>query len=190
MRTTSRASRVRRLLGAATAALIALGSVFGTASAATAAPSVTYPDAISNIQLARESGGDGTLHQWELARITADWAVPDGARAGETFGMTLPAEFSRYGAGAFDIVDPDTQQLMATCQVSQGGGPEVVCTLTAAVEGREGVGGSFWMSVQASQATTSQSVQFDVGGQIVIVALPGGGGIIPEDLTAPTSPYK
>lgn len=116
--------------------------------------------------------------------------MPDGALAGQTFGMTLPAEFSRYGSGAFEIRDPDTNELMATCAVSQGDGPEVVCTLTSAVEGREGVGGSFWMSVQATQSTTEQSVQFDVGGQIVVVPLPGGGGIVPEDLTAPTWPDK
>ena len=116
--------------------------------------------------------------------------MPDGAVAGQTFGMTLPAEFSRFSTGAFDITDPDTNLVVATCQVSQGGGPEVVCTLTDAMTGQLDVGGSFWMSVQATSATTAESVPFDVGGRFVVVDLPGTGGIVPEDLTAPRGPYK
>lgn len=194
MHTASPARARARIIAVTQAALLVVGiaatALVGGGAAAVAAPTVTYPNAISNIQLTRDSGAEGPLNQWELARITADWSVPDGAVAGQTFGMTLPVEFSRYGSGEFDVIDPDTNLVVATCEVSQGGGPEVVCTLTNAVNGQLDIGGSFWMSVQATQATAEESVQFDVGGQFVVVDLPGTGGIIPEDLTAPATPYK
>ncbi len=46
------------------------------------------------------------------------------------------------------------------------------------------------MSAKASRTTTEETVRFEVGDQIVIVDLPGEGGIIPEDMSAPQNPYK
>ncbi|MBL3685960.1 hypothetical protein D3248_03195 [Leucobacter zeae] len=186
----NQASPLRRITSAVLATLLAVCGMFGFATAASAAPDVTYPDAISHIQLTKEDGSDGPLHQWESVRITADWSVPDGAQAGETFGMSLPQEFTRWGSGNFDITDPDSGEVMATCTVSQGGGPEVVCTLTDAVTGKENIGGSFWMSAQVSQSTTEETVEFEVGDELIIVDLPGEGGVVPEDLTEAENPYK
>lgn len=183
------ASAVRVLAGAV-GVLLALSSVVLSAQAASAAPIVTYPNAVSNISITHEDGSDGPLNQWDAVRITADWSVPDGATAGQTFGMTLPPEFSNYGAGDFEITDPETGEVMATCVIASGSAPEVVCTLAESVSGREQVGGSFWISVTATESTTEESVEFEVGDTIEIVDLPGEGGIIPEDLTASTSPYK
>lgn len=187
---------LRRWGGLAGALALAAGLIgvaglgIGAPAASAAAPSTTYPNAISNISIAKDSGGSGTLSQWEQVRISADWAVPDGAQAGETFGMALPQEFSRYGSGSFELTDPATGTVMATCEASDGYGPQVVCTLTAAVNGLEGVGGAFWMQGVATQSTTSETVEFEVGGKVEIVDLPGGGGITPEDLTEPDQPYK
>ncbi|GAA1800340.1 Ig-like domain-containing protein [Leucobacter iarius] len=191
----SGAGGFRRLSGLAGALALAAGLLGVSAPAiaapvAAAAPTVTYPDAISNISIAKDSGGSGSLSQWEQVRISADWAVPNGAKAGETFGMALPQEFSRYGSGSFELADPSTGVVMATCQASDGSGPQVVCTLTSAVNGLESVGGDFWMQGVATQSTTSETVEFEVGGKVEIVDLPGGGGITPEDLTEPDQPYK
>ncbi|QAY74053.1 hypothetical protein ET445_12605 [Agromyces protaetiae] len=183
-------ARARRVVGALVALSLALGGLLAGAAPASAAIDVTHPNAISNIQLEKESGGDGPLHQWELVRITADWAVPDGALPGETFGMTLPAEFARYGNGTFDLVDPATGAVLATCVITQGNGPEIICTLTDAVLGLENIGGSFWMTVQATKSSTEDHVEFIVGDEYIYVDLPGEGGIIPEDLTAPERPFK
>ncbi|NKF31718.1 hypothetical protein HER21_35365, partial [Pseudomonas sp. BGM005] len=126
-----------------------------------------------------DSGG-GELGQWNTVHISGEWAVPDGAQAGETFGMTLPAEFSRQAAGDFEIADPETGAVLANCHVSAGQGPDIVCTLTSEIEGLEEVGGTFWMQARASQSTSSETVRFDLGDTIEIVDLPGSGGIVPE----------
>jgi len=185
--------RVRRARPRTAALLAFLGTLLAAVGAnaqpASAAPTVTYPDAISNISMVTADGSDGPLHKWDTVRIDADWSVPDGATAGDTFGMTMPAEFQRMGTGAFPLQDPSGVTL-ADCVIAAGGGADLVCTLTAAVEGLEHVGGTFWMSAQATQSTTNESVQFDVGTTVEIVDLPGEGGIIGGDETAPTTPYK
>lgn len=181
--------RAGRAIAALAALIVAILTV-GIALPASAAPTVTYPDAISNLSIVKEDGSSSPTAQWERVRIEGTWSVPDGAVAGETFGMTLPDEFSRYGSGAFSISDPDTGEVLAECQVADGAGPELVCTLTAAVVGHEDVGGDFWLSGIAEESTTSETVEFEIGDQIVVVDLPGEGGIIPEDLTEWGEPYK
>ncbi|WP_431074245.1 Ig-like domain-containing protein [Microbacterium phyllosphaerae] len=162
--------------------------MLGAALPAAAAPTVTYPGAISGVVLEDPNGGP--LVQHEVVRISGTWAVPAGARAGETFGMTLPAEFSRQSAGEFTIADPEAGLIMANCVVSTGQGPEMVCTLTDAVEGLDEVGGSFWMEARASQSTTSETVEFDLGDTIEITDLPGEGGVVAENPAEEGEPYK
>ena len=181
--------RAGRALAACATLLVAIFTI-GVALPASAAPTVTYPDAISNLSIVKEDGSTDPTAQWERVRIEGTWSVPDGAVAGETFGMTLPDEFSRYGSGAFSITDPDTGEVLAECQVADGAGPQLICTLTDAVVGHEDVGGDFWLSGIAEESTTSETVEFEVGDQIVVVDLPGDGGIIPEDTTEWGEPYK
>lgn len=169
--------------------VMAVTGLLGSAVPATAAPTVTYPGAISGVSLENQHGG-GPLVQWQNVRISGKWTVPAGAQAGETFGMTLPAEFSRQSAGEFTIADPVTGLVMANCAVAAGGGPDMVCTLTEAVEGLEKVGGTFWMEARASQTTTSETVEFDLGDTVEIVDLPGDGGVVPEDPAEQEEPYK
>lgn len=179
----------RRVVAIVVAMLMGIAGLLGGALPAAAAPTVTYPGAISNVVLEGQNGG-GPLEQWQTVRISGDWSVPEGAHAGETFGMTLPAEFSRQAAGTFDILDPETNEVMATCVVAAGQGPDMVCTLTDAVEGKEDVGGTFWMQARASQSTTDETVEFDLGDTIEIVDLPGDGGIVPTNPTEQAKPYK
>ena len=169
--------------------IMAVAGLMGAASPAAAAPAVTYPGAISDVSLVNEHGG-GPLEQWQTVRITGEWTVPVGAKAGETFGMSLPTEFSRLAAGEFTITNPVTGEVMADCVVAAGQGPDMVCTLTEAVDGKEDVGGSFWMQAKASQSTTNETVEFDLGDTIEIVDLPGDGGVVPVDPTESAKPYK
>lgn len=169
--------------------IVAVVGLLGAASPAAAAPTVTYPGAISAVALENQHG-DGPLGQWQTVRITGEWAVPAGAQAGETFGMTLPDEFSRQAAGVFTITDPVTGEIMADCAVAAGQGPDLVCTLTDAVNGKEDVRGSFWMQATASQSTTAETVSFDLGDTIEIVDLPGDGGVVPVNPTEADEPYK
>ncbi len=178
-----------RILIAVLTMILAMSGLLGGAQGAAAAPTVTYPGAVSGITLEKHSG-TGPLGQWQSVRITGDWEVPVGAVAGETFGLTLPSEFSRQAAGAFAITDPATGAVVAECAVGTGPGPDAVCTLTSAVDGLEDVGGTFWMEARATTATTSATVRFDLGDTVEFVDLPGEGGIIPEDLTEEKSPYK
>lgn len=179
-------------LGAATLALmLVLLTVAGLASRAVAAPGVTYPGAISNVTLEHTQGRDGPLTIWNDVRINADWTVPNGARAGDTFGMTLPPEMKIWGTGKFDLtgVAPDTK-IYGSCETGDGAAPEVICTLSEAVNDLENIGGGFWMIAQVIETTQSSTVNFDVGGNVVIATLPGGGGIVPENPEAPLQPYK
>ncbi|MGK3948688.1 DUF5979 domain-containing protein [Microbacterium sp. K2] len=182
-------SRGRGIAAIIVGMVMALAGLMGSVVPAAAAPSVTYPGAIGRISLENANGG-GPLVQWQTVRISGAWAVPAGAQAGETFGMTLPAEFSRQSAGEFTISDPVTGLVMADCVVAAGAGPDIVCTLTEAVEGLEEVGGSFWMKARASQTTTSETVEFDLGDTVEIVDLPGDGGVVPEDPAEEEEPYK
>lgn len=181
--------RQRGIVAVIVGMVLAIAGLLGSTAPAMAAPSVTYPGAIGSVSLENENGG-GPLVQWQTVRITGEWAVPTGAQAGETFGMTLPAEFSRQSAGEFTITDPATGLVMANCVVAAGQGPDMVCTLTSAVGGLEEVGGSFWMEARASQSTTSETVEFDLGDTIEIVDLPGDGGVVPGDSAEEDEPYK
>ena len=120
-------------------------------------------------------------------RIDADWKVPDDAKAGETFGMTLPDEFGRLSSG-FDVKN-ENGDLLATCDVSGDDRPEVVCTLTDFVDTHEDVNGSLWLEVEASEATENSYVEFIINGEPYEVDLPGEGGII-GDNPATEVPWK
>jgi hypothetical protein len=184
------ALRGNRFLAMAIALILAVIGVIGSATGASAAPTVTYPGAIDDLVLEAADGSSGPLTQRDTVKISGTWAVPDRAVAGQTFGMTLPKEFQRYAAGSFDLPDDETGEVLATCQVADGHGPDLVCTLTAAVDSLENVGGTFWMEGTASGTTDSETVEFDTGNTIVVVDLPGEGGIIDEDTSEPTEPFK
>ena len=184
--------RARALITALTALLVLAGSLFGATAAQAAPPTVTYPDAIDNVAIVHtDRTSDTQLSQWQMAHITGTWSVPNTAVAGETFGMTLPSIFSQYKDGNFDIKADGTEVVLAKCTVSDETAPQLICTLEATVEDLEEVGGSWWMQVQVDESTDAAAVNFEIGSEFVPANLPGpNGGIIPENLTASTIPYK
>lgn len=180
---------VRTGSAAVLAAFLAIAGVIGIGQPASAAPAVTHPGAISGIAITNERG-DGALGQFQQVRITGDWAVPDTAREGDTFGMTLPSEFTQDSAAAFEIADPGTGAVLAECTVGPGQGPDMVCTLTEAVNDIQDVSGSFWLYARATRTTTAETVAFDLGSTVEIVDLPGTGGIVVPPVAEGIEPYK
>ncbi|MCB8044681.1 hypothetical protein JM654_12270 [Microbacterium oxydans] len=77
------------MIAAAAAALTAVITLAGAGSASAA--EYDYPAAIdpASITVTTVNGGGG-VSQWDQVRVDADWAVPDGATGGQTFGFTLP----------------------------------------------------------------------------------------------------
>lgn len=187
----NRRARARRrtttIIAAAAAALTAAITLAG-AGAATAAE-YDYPGAVdaSSITVTK-SGAGGTVAQWDQVRVDADWAVPDGAVAGQTFGFTLPSEFGRTGMTFTVPSTEDPSRTVAECAVSGDVAPVVTCTLTDYVDGRTGVNGSLWFTASADEQTTESTVEFTVDGRITRVEVPGDG--IGPAAPLPTEPQK
>ncbi|KQY76453.1 hypothetical protein ASD13_09735 [Microbacterium sp. Root1433D1] len=157
----------------------------GAASAA----EYDYPAAIdpSSITVTTVGGGGG-VSQWDRVRVDADWAVPDGAVGGQTFGFTLPKEFASAGTTFSVPSAEDPSKPIAECTVSSDASPVVTCTLTDYVNGRTGVTGSLWFVASADEQTTESTVEFTVDGTITPVEIPGGG--IGPSSPLPTDPQK
>lgn len=180
----------RAIAATAVGALAAAGAVVGLGAGAAAAAEFDYPAAIdpASIVITTVNGSPGTSVDEQL-RIDADWAVPDGATAGQTFGFTLPPEFAAAGAAAFSVAAADDPtSTVAQCTVSSDAAPVVTCTLTDYVNGRTGIEGSLWFVVSADESTENSTVEFIVDGKVTPVEVPGG-GIVPGK-TLPAEPQK
>ncbi|NYF13124.1 hypothetical protein HDC34_001418 [Pseudoclavibacter sp. JAI123] len=192
---TNRAEHRRTSLALATtlaASTLAIGGGITTAGAAEA--DFTYPTAIdpSSITITTNSGSSTEeAKKWDWLRIDAEWSVPTGATAGETFGITLPSEFGIAGAGTFSISapeDPDTT--VANCTVSDDDAPVVTCTLTDRVDALQDVAGDLWFWAEASEVTEKDGLDFVVDGVVTVVPLPGGGIGVPAGEPPVTSLVK
>ncbi|TFB17839.1 hypothetical protein E3V93_15035 [Microbacterium sp. 3H14] len=182
-------ARARRttITAIAATALTAVMTFVG-AGAATAAE-YDYPAAIdaASITVTTMNGGS-SVTQYQQIRVDAEWAVPDGAVGGQTFGFTLPSQLGRAGM-TFSVPSvEDPSQTVAECTVSADAAPVVTCTLTDFVNGRTGVNGSLWFAASADEQTTESTVEFVVDGKITPVEVPGGG--IGPASPLPTEPQK
>ena len=181
---------MRRKTTAIIAAAAVLTTVITLAGAgAASAAEYDYPAAIdpSSITVTTVGGGGG-VSQWDRVRVDADWAVPDGAVGGQTFGFTLPKEFASAGTTFSVPSAEDSSKPIAECTVSSDASPVVTCTLTDYVNGRTGVTGSLWFVASADEQTTESTVEFTVDGTITPVEIPGGG--IGPSSPLPTDPQK
>lgn len=174
-------------IAAAAAALTAVITLAGGGAASAA--EYDYPAAIDPASITVTTvGGGGTVNQYSQVRVDADWAVPDGALGGQTFGFALPSEFARAGLSFSVPSAEDPSKTIAQCTVSADAAPVVTCTLTDYVDGRTGVTGSLWFVAGADEQTTDSTVEFTVDGKITRVELPGGG--IGPSGPLPTEPQK
>ena len=187
----NRGASVRRkttaIIAAAAAALTAVITLAGAGAASAA--DYDYPAAIDPSSITVTTVGDGGgVSQWDQVRVDADWAVPDGAVGGQTFGFTLPKEFARAGTSFSVPSAEDPSTAIAECTVSTDAAPVVTCTLTDYVNGRTGVTGSLWFVASADEQTAESTVEFTVDGTITPVEIPGGG--IGPSAPLPTEPQK
>uniref|UniRef100_UPI0030196E91 Ig-like domain-containing protein n=1 Tax=Leucobacter sp. USHLN154 TaxID=3081269 RepID=UPI0030196E91 len=160
--------------------LVAFTLLAGTVPAQAAGPAFDYPAAVDpgSIELSRTGDPDAPLNTGHRLQVTATWSVPDSAQGGETFGLTLPEEFSGY-TGEFAIpATDDPTQTVANCVVSSGRAGTVTCTLTDYVNERSDVRGELWFVVLVEKATQEDEVKFVVDDEVTLVELPGPGGIV------------
>lgn len=171
---------------------LAIGGGITTAGAEEA--DFTYPSAIdpSSITITTNSGSSSDeAKKWDWLRIDAEWSVPTGAAAGETFGLTLPPEFGMAGAGTFSISAPEAPDTaVANCTVSDDDAPVVTCTLTDHVDALQDVAGDLWFWVEASEVTENDGLDFVIDGVVTVVPLPGGGIGVPGNEPPVTSLVK
>lgn len=166
----------------------------GTPAALAAEANFTYSAAIdpSTIKITTATGSSTDKpEQWDWLRVDAEWSVPNGSSAGETFGLTLPPEFGIASTGIFTIAATDNPAAtIANCTVSSDAAPVVTCTLTEYVNGLDGVEGHLWLWAEASEVTEEATVGFTIDGSVTPVALPGSGIGVPVSEAPVTSLLK
>ncbi|CAM3310353.1 Ig-like domain-containing protein [Nocardioides dubius] len=144
-------------------------------------------DAITGVEITTRTD---EVNRYERLALEATWAVPDDARAGDTFSLQIPAGTPgdvNIFAGSFDLLAEDGS-VVGTCTMSP---KQITCTLSDYVETHDGVSGtlSFW--AQANATTDSDDFLFRTGTGVEIRTPIPGGGVVPEAGTpAPTKPEK
>ncbi|MFC6357188.1 Ig-like domain-containing protein [Luethyella okanaganae] len=167
--------RLLRTSITAVVGVIAVGllTFVGTNAAIAAQPTQHSAIVADSIVVTNHGDIGKPLMAGEWASVKADWAVPDSARGGDTFAMTLPPIFSPTSNAAFDVTSTDGA-IMGTCLVSYvRGAPTLGCTLSHYIDNKTGVGGKLWVNVNARQSESSVVV-FVVDGKVTKVPLPGG----------------
>ena len=157
-----------------------------------AAPMSTEPvhhaSAITSVTVVRsDSAGNpvtGDFKVGDRIRLDATWSVPDSAKGGDTFSMTLPSEFARYTQG-FTLPDANGN-IVGNCSVSSGAAPVLTCTLTDYVNEKTDVAGTLWFLATLDGSTEEEGVSFNVDGTVIFVQIPGG--INPNPGTGPGTP--
>lgn len=169
--------RIRDIIaGSAAGALAVAAAVIGVGGTAASAAEFDYPAAIDpgSIAISTTDGSTSTSVNKQV-RIDAAWSVPQGAKAGDTFGFTLPPEFAGAASTLVIPASDDPSVPVAECTISADEAPVVTCTLTDYVDGRDGVSGNLWFMVKTVRATESSTVDFVVDGKTTPVEVPGGG---------------
>ncbi|QAY63018.1 hypothetical protein ET495_06920 [Xylanimonas allomyrinae] len=164
----------RRALCSAAAALALVALATGPVIPASAAAEI--PNAITSIQVVPSTPSPG-----DEIRLDLTWAVPDTAREGDTFSLTLPGLLTQI-TSEFDLRDDDNN-LVAYATVTQG---TVTFTLTDFVNTQHNVHGSayFWAGI-SWEATPGQTItlEYGVGSTVITVGEATGGDPGPVEPT-------
>lgn len=99
--------------------------------------------AITSVEVSEDSAA-----VWENLTVEMTWAVPDSARGGDTFTLTLPAQLGNLPAG-FDLLDTDGK-VVAKAEISDDSPALVTFTLTEFADTRTGVNGGATFSAKAA----------------------------------------
>ena len=159
--------RSRRSLRALLAGVVALTAGLGAAVVVPMAASAAELDAVTDVQIVSSMD---SLHVDSTFDVTATWAAPTGATAGDTFSLSFPSPVEAY-ASHFDLKD-DTGAVVGSCDV---GASSFLCTLNDYVDTHQNVRGNLWFHAKASEVTDTGSLIFETGNQVQIsVDVPGG----------------
>ena len=169
------------------ASLLGLSGIVVTSSEAGAAeiPAIDT----SSIEITKLTDEEPALYKWSVARVAANWRVPDGAaKAGDTFKLVLPKELGAF-EGVFDLKDEDDESLTyGGCEAALS---EVVCTFNKNVENKHDVNGSLWVKTQVKETTKASSLEFETNNGVKVqVPLPGGQQEIGYSPILPTESSK
>lgn len=151
------------------AAILCLASL-SLAPAILAAPTAVAVELTSAVTSATLAST--TFWAWEAVRLDVAWAVPDGARAGDTFTISLPDELRPFSTVGFDLRSPDGERVASAVWE----GRTAVVTLSDYVDDRSGVTGHVFFDVAwhgARFGTAPQQRVLDLAGTPVPVTMLG-----------------
>lgn len=122
-------------------------------------------------QLADGSGPVGDVGQWQVFRLNAEFALPDGqVHAGDTTTITLPDELKFNQMAGFAI--EDTAGNVVANAVIDGAAKTITLTYTDYPENHSDVSGSFYFYVQIDRNEVDEArdipLEFTVSGETVI----------------------
>ncbi len=138
------------------------------------AQAAEIPGAISQVTVDPKDPG-----QYDPMTVGVNWAVPDGAKPGDTFSLQLPPELVAL-THSFELKD-SSGQVIATAQVVNG---VVVFTLTDYVKTHKNVQGVANFKTQFSKKVTpEQPIALDFGPAGKVTVTPSGDS--PRDRNQP-----
>lgn len=182
--------RARRTSAVGAAAVVA--AVVGVVIAVAPAPAALAAtvDAVTSVSVVAPDPAhpDAPLTVGQRFRVDASWALPAGAKPGDTFTLTFPSPVHGY-ASQFALQDA-SGATVGQCAVTSS---SVTCTVGDYVATHSDIVGSLYFYATAAESTTGD-VLFSTGsGATITVPLPGGGigqGTGGGGWSAPTSLVK
>lgn len=157
---------IKAALVAMTSVLVVLTCLAGGSATAGSMPSsvaTAVPGAITSITTTATK-----VAQWDVVDLACTWAVPDGAKPGDTFTLQLPDQLAWYGATDFDLKDK-AGDVVATAHAAPSG--LVTFVLTDFVSTHTGVHGGCRFSTRYSASTHGSTVDltFTLGSSTIRV---------------------
>lgn len=131
------ASRVTRAVAVVTLILLAMSALSWAGPAQARTLTGVFTSIVSSTSEMPTGGA---------ARLDAEWTIPAGATAGDTFTLTLPAELTATSTAPFDVTAPDGSVVAHVVWSGQ----RATFTLTDYVDTHSGTKGSAFFSVSWS----------------------------------------
>jgi len=117
------------------------------------------------------SGPQGDTGQWDVFRLNAEFALPNGqVNAGDTTVITLPEKLKFNQTSSFEIKD-SAGHVVANAVIN-GGAKTVTLTYTDYVENNSDITGSFYFYVQIDRDNVDEEenipIEVDVSGKTIV----------------------
>lgn len=139
----------------------------------TDSPKSVHSDVFTKIEavLSDGSGPVGDVSQWQVFRLVAHFALPDGkVKAGDISVLTLPKELKFNQVAGFEIKDSEGNKVADA--IINGRDKTITLTYTDYAETHSGVKGSFFFYVQIDREMVQEEEDipliFDVSGETLV----------------------